>query len=90
MEIFVIIIIESRLYIYVRYGKAVKSINGLTRYIYICEIPIILLYYQSLNLEQVLEYNIINSLDLPLDNNKKHVRPANIDKQRLMISNLIS
>lgn len=82
---------KSRLYLRSRYKKSVKSTNGLTRYVNICKISNFLPYCQFLNLKPVLDYNIINLLDLPSDNykynislirsnnNEKKIRLADID-----------
>ena len=66
---------ESRSYLYPRCGKDVKSTTGLTRYINVCKISITLPSCQPSNLELMLDYNIINPLDLPSDNNKKNISP---------------
>lgn len=74
---------EFRLYIYLRYKKTIKFISGLIRYINAYKILIALPYCQLLiKLEQVFEYNIINSLNLLWNNNKKDIREVDINKQK--------
>ena len=86
-----ILTIKSRLYPCPRYKKNVKSTSGLKRYVNVCRIPIILLSHQPSNPKPILDYNIINLLNLPSDNNKEYIsleasnngeediRPADID-----------
>lgn len=64
---------KSRLYMCPRYKKSVKSISSLIKYVNVCKIPNFLLYYQFLNSKLVLNYNKINPLDIPSDNNKKDI-----------------
>ena len=70
-----ILAMESRLYMYPRCGKGVKSTSGLTRHVNACKIPISLPCCQSSNPDPVLDYNTINPLDLPSDNNKEGITP---------------
>lgn len=64
---------ESRLYVCPKYEKNVKSTSRLTKYVHVCKIPNFLLYCQSLNSKQMLDYNKIILLDLLLNNNKKDI-----------------
>ena len=85
---------ESRSYIYPRHKKVVKSISGLLRLVNACKMLIILQSCQSSNPELMFEYNTINSLDLPSDNNKidisleisnngkKEIRSADMDNDK--------
>ena len=66
---------ESRLYVCPRYGKGVKSISGLTKYVNACKILISLPCCQSSNPDPVLDYNKTNLLNLPSDNNKESITP---------------
>lgn len=76
---------ESRLYVCLRCGKNVKSINGLTKYVNVCKIQIILLYYQPLKLTLILENNMNNCPNLPSDNNKENISPkeSNYGKEEI-------
>lgn len=81
-----IIAIKFGLNICPKCKKAVKSTNSLIKYVHACKISIILSFCPFLNLEYTLKYkNIFNFLDMPLDNNEKNFRPANINKQKLVI-----
>lgn len=72
---------ESKLYMYPRYRKVVKSTSGLTEHFNVCKILIVLPYCQTPSEpEEVLEYNTTNPPDLLSDNNKKNIRPTDIDK----------
>ena len=85
---------ESKLYLYPRYGKKVKSISGLTRNVNICKMPITLPSCQSSNPKPILDDNTTNLLELLLDNNekdissgtsnngKKKIRSADIDNNK--------
>ena len=70
-----ILAMESRLYVCQRCGKGVKFTSGLRRHVNACKIPISLLCRQLSNPDPVLDYNTINPLDLPLNNNKKGITP---------------
>ena len=67
--------------------KHVKSTSGLTRYINICKIPIILPSYQSSILALILDYNTTNHLDLPSNNFEKNISPgtSNNGKKRIRL-----
>lgn len=73
-----IIAIESKLYIYLKYKKVIKSKSDFTKYINAYQISIGLLCYHKLN--QVLKYNTTNLLNLLSNNNKKDIKLINIKK----------
>lgn len=62
-----------------RYRRGIRFINYLTRHIYTCKIPIILLTCQPPISSPILEYNTIKHLDFLSDNNEENIR--------LMVSN---
>lgn len=64
-----------------RYGKVVKSISSLIRYINTYKIPIALSFYLFLKPKQILKYTkISNLLDVLSNNNEKNLKLANINK----------
>ena len=73
--LYTILVMESRLYVCPRYGKGIKSTSSLTRHVNVCKIHICLPYYQSLNPNPVLYYNMTNFLNLLLHNNKESIIP---------------
>lgn len=74
---------KSRLNMCLRNRKAIKFISSLTRYINACKISIALSSRTFLKSEQALEYNnIFILLNVPLDNKKENLEPANINKQK--------
>lgn len=86
---------ESRLYLYPKCEKDVKSISCQTRHANAFKMIISLQCYQLSNPNQVFNYNTTNPQDLPLITNKKSIttkvlnnnnlkktRPANIDNNK--------
>lgn len=81
-----IIAIKFRLNICPKCGKSVKSIKKLIEYINAYKILVVLTFCLLPKLKYTLKYNkTFNSLDIPLDNNKKNLRLANINKQKSAI-----
>ncbi len=64
---------ESRLYMYPRCKKGIKSISGLIRHINIYKIPVTLSSCQPFTSVLILEYNITNHLNLLSDNFKEDI-----------------
>lgn len=63
------ITIESRLNVYLKYEKAIKSTNSLTRHVNTCKILVVLSFHPLPKPKQALEYNnISNPLDVLSDN----------------------
>lgn len=87
-----------RLYIYLRYGKGVKSTSSLIRHINTCIILITLSSRQTSKLRVILEDNTTNCLDLPLDkkdinprvsnHSKKEIKPASNDNDDIRPTNI--
>lgn len=66
-----------------RYKKAIKSTNHLTRHVNACKILVALPSRLFLKLEQALEYNnIFHYLNVSSDNKKENFGLANIYKQK--------
>lgn len=81
---------ESRLYIYPRCRKNVKSINSLTKHINICKILITLSYYQPSILALILAYNMINHPNLLLDNFEEDIysKVLNNSKKKIRLADI--
>lgn len=84
------IIMESNLYVYPRYGKGVKFISRLTKYINTYKIPIILPRRQTSTLASILKSNTTNYLDLLSDNFEKDISPKvpNNNKEDIRSANI--
>lgn len=67
---------ESRSYMCTKYGKDVKSISDLRNHVSTCKISITLPNCKASKSAKLLEYTIINLLDLPSDSNKKGISPG--------------
>ena len=65
-----------------RCGKDVKSTSGLIRHVNACKIPINLPSCQLSILAPILEYNIINHLDLPSDDFEEDIDPRALNKSK--------
>lgn len=88
--LYIILAIESRLYIYSKYEKDIKPISGLTKHVNTCKIPIFLRCCQLLNLNLILNYNTTNLLNLPLDNNKEDItiKISNNNEKKIKLINI--
>ena len=75
---------ESRLYACPRYGKDVKSTSGLTRYVNACKILITLPSCQPSKPTVILEDNITNCPDLPLDKEVINLGASNYGKEEII------
>lgn len=80
----------SRSYMCPRYRIVVKSISCLIRHINASKILIILPICQLLKSITILEYNITNLSDLPLDNKEKDITPEASNINRTGPTNTIS
>ena len=67
---------ESRLYVYPRCRKDVKSTSGLTRHINSCKILITLPSHQPSTLAPILEYNTTNHPDFLSDKFEENISPG--------------
>lgn len=60
-----------------RYGKGVRSISRLKKYVNVSKISNSLPYNQLLNLELVLNYNTVNFFNLSFNNYKENISLKN-------------